>query len=211
MLLRSGSSEEGILNRPVPDLLASSNIDIGKVCEDSCLLVAAAYMHHTSTPDQPLYRVFVPPEAVQQLNGDISSTPASVVVILDIMPGNWRLVALPGALQRIVMNLVGNSLKYTTSGFIRVKLDIQPILGEAETQTESDPGSALVELNVIDSGRGISNEFLKTKLFSPFSQETILAPGTGKYLSTSFSKFWLNDSLRSWITLGEEFGTDAPW
>ena len=179
LLLRNGSSEEGILSRPVPDLLASSNVDIGKACEDSCLLVAAAYMHHTAMPDQPLYRVFVSPEAAHQLNGDISTAPASVVVVLDISPGNWKLVALPGALQRIVMNLVGNSLKYTSSGFVKVKLDIHPIREALASQEESSTGSAVVELNVIDSGRGISNEFLKTKLFSPFSQETILAPGTG--------------------------------
>ena len=134
-------------------------------------------MHHTSTPDQPLYRVFVSPEAAHQLNGDVSTAPASVVVILDIAPGNWKLVALPGALQRIVMNLVGNSLKYTSSGFVKVKLDIHPIKGESAL--DGEPRSSVVELNVIDSGRGISNEFLKTKLFSPFSQETILAPGTG--------------------------------
>lgn len=155
-------------------------MDLGKVCEDSCLLVAAAYMHHTASPDQPLYRVFVPPEAAQQLNGESTLSPAAVVVILDIAPGDWKLVALPGALQRIVMNLVGNSLKYTASGFIRVKLAMESIVPNTDDSTNSQPASAVVELHVIDSGRGISNEFLKTKLFSPFSQETILAPGTGK-------------------------------
>lgn len=178
-MFRNGESQDGVIDSPLPELLASSNVDIGKVCEDSCLLVAAAYMHHRATPDQPLYRVFVPPEAAQQLNGESSLSPASVAVILDIAPGDWKLVALPGALQRIVMNIVGNSLKYTTSGFVRVNLDIQPIKDEGDIINGSDSRSALVELNVIDSGRGISNDFLKTKLFSPFSQETILAPGTG--------------------------------
>lgn len=38
-------------------------------------------------------------------------------------------------------------------------------------------------MEVIDSGRGISREFLKTKLFTPFSQQDSLATGTGLGLS----------------------------
>lgn len=161
-------------------------------------------MHHTSTPDQPLYRVFVSPEAAHQLNGDVSTVPASVVIILDISPGNWKLVALPGALQRIVMNLVGNSLKYTPSGFVKVKLDIHPI----KEESDSNIGSAVVELNVIDSGRGISNEFLKTKLFSPFSQETILNPGTGRLFNSPCFDV-SNSKFRSRSSPSQKFGSNA--
>lgn len=162
-------------------------------------------MHHTSTPDQPLYRVFVPPEAAHQLNGDLSTAPAPVVIILDISPGNWKLVALPGALQRIVMNLVGNSLKYTSSGFVRVKLDIHP----SKEDLDSHKRSAVVELNVIDSGRGISNEFLKTKLFCPFSQETILAPGTGTFVSNPPYLDSTDSKFRSWSSPSQKFGSNA--
>lgn len=40
-----------------------------------------------------------------------------------------------------------------------------------------------VTFTVSDSGRGISREFLKTKLFTPFSQENVLASGTGLGMS----------------------------
>ena len=47
---------------------------------------------------------------------------APVQVLLDITPGNWAFRTHPGAFRRIVMNLLGNSLKFTDSGFIRVSL-----------------------------------------------------------------------------------------
>lgn len=70
-----------------------------------------------------------------------------------------------GALRRIIMNLLGNSLKYTTHGYIYVSLRKQ------------DANHVL--LTVSDSGKGISNDFLHHHLFSAFSQEDALNPGTG--------------------------------
>lgn len=70
-----------------------------------------------------------------------------------------------GALRRIIMNLLGNSLKYTTHGYIYVSLRKQ------------DANHVL--LTVFDSGKGISDDFLHHHLFSAFSQEDALNPGTG--------------------------------
>ncbi|KAK8138064.1 Hybrid signal transduction histidine kinase A [Apiospora sp. TS-2023a] len=70
-----------------------------------------------------------------------------------------------GALRRIIMNLLGNSLKYTTHGYIYVSLRKQ------------DANHVL--LTVTDSGKGISDDFLHHHLFSAFSQEDALNPGTG--------------------------------
>jgi len=63
------------------------------------------------------------------------------------------------------MNLLGNSLKYTTRGYIYVSLKKQ------------DSNNVL--LVVSDSGKGISDDFLHHHLFSAFSQEDTLNPGTG--------------------------------
>jgi signal transduction histidine kinase len=103
-----------------------------------------------------------------------------VAVILDIAPGTLKLVGLPSSFQRIVMNLVGNSLKYAQSGFIRIKLAIQTTCNDTDEYVEQDSNVAMVELKVHDTGRGISEQFSKTKLFSAFSQESTLAPGAGK-------------------------------
>jgi K+-sensing histidine kinase KdpD len=81
------------------------------------------------------------------------------------------------------MNLVGNSLKYTHSGFVAIQLRQHlPVLpNDSENQNKASQDTATVEIIVTDTGRGISKEFLETKLFTPFSQESTLAPGTGTY------------------------------
>lgn len=96
------------------------------------------------------------------------------VVILDIEPReNWFVRTQPGALRRIVMNLLGNALKYTSAGFVSVTLQI-----EAETDDEIK-----VRFRFVDSGRGMSLEFQRTRLFAPFSQEDPFSTGTGLGLS----------------------------
>ena len=42
---------------------------------------------------------------------------------------------------------------------------------------ESDPSMAMVELVVTDSGKGISQAYMETKMFTSFAQENPLAPG----------------------------------
>ncbi|KAH7018153.1 uncharacterized protein B0I36DRAFT_425266 [Microdochium trichocladiopsis] len=95
-----------------------------------------------------------------------------VSVYLDIDHGHsWQMSAYPGAIRRIVMNLLGNSLKFTADGFIFVSL-------KQEAPTKSKRGADVV-ITIIDSGRGISEDFLQHQLFKPFSQEDKLSPGTG--------------------------------
>ncbi|KAF2268653.1 hypothetical protein CC78DRAFT_540513 [Lojkania enalia] len=97
-----------------------------------------------------------------------------VAVTLNITPFvNWIVRSQPGALRRIVMNLLGNSLKYTQSGFITVSL------------RQEDAGHQSVQLTLVveDSGKGMSPEYQRTKLFAPFSQEDPFSSGTGLGLS----------------------------
>ncbi|TKA80887.1 hypothetical protein B0A49_00838 [Cryomyces minteri] len=111
---------------------------------------------------------------------------ADVEVILDIEPRSWTFVTQPGAFRRVVMNLFGNALKYTLKGLIKVKLEAHKTAPNESTTRKSDSQEGtptFVTLTVIDSGKGISPEYLKTKLFTPFAQEDTLAPGTGLGLS----------------------------
>lgn len=96
------------------------------------------------------------------------------VVILDIKPrDNWFVRTQPGALRRIVMNLLGNALKYTDTGFVSLSM-----------QVDSETDHTLkVRLKVMDSGKGMSLEFQRTRLFQPFSQEDPFSTGTGLGLS----------------------------
>jgi signal transduction histidine kinase/DNA-binding NarL/FixJ family response regulator len=108
-----------------------------------------------------------------------SEMPDSVTVVCDIDAClNWSFKTQPGAWKRIVMNLFGNSLKYTQDGFIHVRL----LQGERPVH-KSDHSLILVCLIVEDSGKGISEDYLRHRLFTPFQQEDPLCPGTGLGLS----------------------------
>lgn len=101
-----------------------------------------------------------------------------VLVYLDIDPTvSWHFRAQPGAIRRVVMNLIGNSLKFTTSGYIWISLR------QVEQPGRKGKQQSKVVLTVSDSGKGIGDEYLHNDLFSPFKQEDPLAPGTGLGLS----------------------------
>jgi signal transduction histidine kinase len=103
----------------------------------------------------------------------------SVTVMCDIDPQmNWMFATQKGVWKRIAMNLVGNSLKYTTAGFIHVRLS-----QEEQMVVSDESPKRLVCLTVEDSGKGISEEYMKHHLFKPFQQEDPLCPGTGLGLS----------------------------
>lgn len=79
------------------------------------------------------------------------------------------------------MNLFGNAQKYTESGYITVQLR----LTEPEKQTE-DFGTASggsLSLIVKDTGKGMSPEYMKRKLYHPFAQEDTFSSGVGLGLS----------------------------
>ncbi|KAF2033481.1 sensor histidine kinase-like protein/response regulator [Setomelanomma holmii] len=97
-----------------------------------------------------------------------------VVVSLIVAPFvSWYVRSQPGALRRIVMNLLGNALKYTDSGFIAITLQ----------QSTANHHAIDLALSIEDSGRGMSTDYQRTKLFSPFSQEDPFSSGTGLGLS----------------------------
>ena len=111
--------------------------------------------------------------------GELSKAAKRVEVILDIEPADYTFTTQQGALRRLIMNLLGNSLKYTEKGRIVVKLS----LVDEESSPEIAKTTKVLILKVIDTGRGISPEYLRTRLFTPFAQENSLAPGTGLGLS----------------------------
>lgn len=115
----------------------------------------------------------------------------NVEIILDISPpSKWCFVTQPGAFRRIVMNLFGNALKYTEHGYIRVLLrfrdsddDVPATDPKSSEGAPNEDHKVIVTLVVEDSGIGMSQEYLRTKVFTPFAQESAMAPGTGLGLS----------------------------
>ncbi len=106
-----------------------------------------------------------------------------VDVILDIDFQNYHFTTQPGAFRRIIMNLLGNALKYTTRGYVRIKLDATEMDDLQPAGTAEPIPRSCVTLTVTDTGKGISSDFIRTKLFTPFAQENSLSSGTGLGLS----------------------------
>ncbi|CAD0108390.1 unnamed protein product [Aureobasidium uvarum] len=102
----------------------------------------------------------------------------NVTVSMDIERNpsiSWDCKVTVGAWKRVCVNLVNNALKYTTEGSINVSLKILP--------PQNKLGRPVAQLSVTDTGRGMSKDFLRTKLFRAFSQEDDLAEGTGLGMS----------------------------
>jgi signal transduction histidine kinase/CheY-like chemotaxis protein len=109
-----------------------------------------------------------------------ASTSRNVEVIIDIAHRDWVYRTQPGALRRIIMNIFGNAMKYTDEGRVTLSLDAS---SHSEGRSRRQGLEDLVTLTVTDTGRGISEEFLRDRLYTPFAQENPLAVGTGLGLS----------------------------
>ncbi|KAL8826758.1 MAG: hypothetical protein Q9170_007282 [Blastenia crenularia] len=103
----------------------------------------------------------------------------NIEVILNIEQGEYCFATQPGALRRIIMNVFGNSLKYTTAGeiMVRLRLEVPEALSDVQAKNR------ILDITVTDTGKGISSDYLRTSLYTAFSQEDVLANGTGLGLS----------------------------
>ncbi|KAF2844000.1 hypothetical protein T440DRAFT_512414 [Plenodomus tracheiphilus IPT5] len=97
---------------------------------------------------------------------------SEVIVVCNIKhEDNWSYYTEPGALRRITVNLVGNALKYTKSGSIIVTLSTSKVIEDPLRVSNDLTSGRTLTLNIRDTGRGISKEFMDNQLFLPFTQE----------------------------------------
>ena len=87
---------------------------------------------------------------------------ANVEVHIDIDYDDYTFTSQPGALKRIILNVFGNALKYTQKGSIIVKLSLERTIESNNKPTDE----RVLELNIVDTGKGISSEYLRTSLFN---------------------------------------------
>ncbi|KAJ9650642.1 hypothetical protein H2198_010064, partial [Neophaeococcomyces mojaviensis] len=126
-----------------------------------------------------------------------ASKALSIPIILNIAPNKvWNFNSEAGSWRRIVMNLIGNSLKYTQQGHISVTLSFRDHAKSSK--------KCIAELKVTDTGQGISEEYLKHRLYTPFAQENNLSVGAGLGLSLVNQ---IVSSLRGNIQIHSEVGT----
>ncbi|KAI9682727.1 MAG: hypothetical protein M1829_006714 [Trizodia sp. TS-e1964] len=168
-----------------------TNSNIAVLCEEVVEMLGGSWYvfnaGHTGADYDPMYRrnslklaneVSLP----VTLEDEKSQEKPSPTLVLEIQyHSNWNFATQPGALRRILMNIVSNSLKYTSSGFVKVTLQLEDRSHDHERQSESRP---YVVLTVQDTGKGISPAFLKKRLFLPFAQENAISSvGMGLGLS----------------------------
>lgn len=134
--------------------------------------------------DTAAHRLLDSAQAQEQLDpipsdlGTSTIRVGNVAVFISIDPAfDWTFRLQAGAVRRLVMNLLGNALKFTTNGCIRISLS------QDSSSVKRRKNECAVKLTVQDTGKGIGEEYLRHKLFRPFTQEDELAPGTGLGLS----------------------------
>ena len=95
-------------------------------------------------------------------------------LVMDLPPALPRLLrGDPGRLRQVLVNLVGNAIKFTTGGEVVVRvaeaLPVGPhVIVRVARQTESEH-QVVLRFEVHDTGQGMSAE-LQAKLFQPFIQ-----------------------------------------
>ncbi|MET0085577.1 MAG: ATP-binding protein [Sedimenticola sp.] len=112
-----------------------------------------------------------------------------------------------GKLRQILINLLGNAVKYTQEGSVALKVRILP--------TAADPAMVTLYLEVEDSGPGISHKELQ-HIFEPFMQagasaSTTNGTGLGLAISQSFAKLMDGEiHVESALGKGSRFTVELP-
>ena len=114
-----------------------------------------------------------------------SALPIKVILEIDssnLGDSGWWCRINAGAWRRIVQNLVANSIKYTDAGgYLKISLSVRPQLPHPDNGADHAP--MMAELVCLDSGRGMTQQYLKYGLWQAFSQEDAHAQGSGLGLS----------------------------
>lgn len=173
-LAEKGEGENASLSQPkiaVPGLLQDENLaSLAQEVVEGLLAGAEFYSREVDTAPE-----------ISRENGRRGSAflhagqkHGRMMTIVDIeWQDNWHCSVYAGAWRRVIMNLFGNALKYTSKGYIRLfmKRDSMKV-----NKNETVPA---VRLIISDSGRGMSQDFLLNHLCTAFVQEDTESPGLG--------------------------------
>jgi signal transduction histidine kinase/CheY-like chemotaxis protein len=106
--------------------------------------------------------------------GPYGNANSRLITIVDIeWNDSWRYSVYAGAWRRVVMNLFGNALKYTQTGYIRLFMRNDTLKRDGQN---ADPA---IRMTFSDSGRGMSKDFIANHLYTAFHQEDTTSPGLG--------------------------------
>jgi signal transduction histidine kinase len=188
---KHGPRDQTLRQTDLPMINLFANIDVSIVCEEVVEGVFAGHVFQNVTA--PSFDLVAEPRGKMSdtrkiqysSDSEAANDPSrhqDVAVIIDIDYDSYQFTTQPGAFRRVIMNLLGNALKYTSKGYVRVKLEVSKI-EDLHPGTKEAVQRSCIKLTVLDTGKGISAEFLRSKLFTAFAQENSLSSGTGLGLS----------------------------
>lgn len=121
-----------------------------------------------------------------------------------VLYGNYQ------RLKQVMLNLVGNAIKFTHEGSITISVEIVP--GKVVVQDEEKPGS--LKISVADTGIGVSLE-KQDRLFQTFSQidgsRTRQYGGTGLGLAISQKLVEAMGGIVNFFSMGEGLGSTVTF
>ncbi len=133
-----------------------------------------------------------------------------------------RFVGDQGRLRQVVLNLVGNAIKFTAAGSVRIEVSVEPPDEAADGTADSIAGDAganrrsILRIEVADTGPGIA-ESEHARIFTAFQQgddsSTRVHPGTGlglKICSELVALMGGRIELRSVPGAGSSFVVKVP-
>ncbi|KIW00177.1 uncharacterized protein PV09_08218 [Verruconis gallopava] len=157
----------------------AKSTDLSLLVQDVVEAVNLGHMSKTAFQNsQQAHAVFTTLAELAEAEGDFPDHSVIVTVNIEKRP-SWVTKLDPGAWKRIVMNIVGNALKYTRAGHVEVGLK----LCDLPDDKKRGATKRTICFSVRDTGIGMSSDYLKYQLFTPFAQENNLSPGTGLGLS----------------------------
>ena len=165
-----------------------SHVKLDQVLEEvtECVFAGYSFYNHPQAPPPAL--TDSSSRVTKQISEKTGLKQNNVTIVFDIDPDvEWDFHTHAGAWRRILMNVFGNALKYTPSGYIYLGLKSSRSLRKKRRSALESTGSQgedfEVSLTVKDTGKGIGPEYLQKHLFTPFRQEDSLASGSGLGLS----------------------------
>lgn len=147
----------------------NSDFDLGALIDEVATVLFAGRRSGSSAS---LADTSITPASVPETGHELPSSCDALSTVIQIEHfHSWKVRSMAGAWKSILINLLGNAIKWTKAGLIEVAL--------SKARPEAKHSSSFAHLCVRDTGSGISTDYLKNKLFSPFAKEDSSSEGVG--------------------------------
>jgi signal transduction histidine kinase/DNA-binding NarL/FixJ family response regulator len=159
-----------------------TQVELDSVLEEvaDCVFAGYSFYTHPQAPPPALTGDSSRWAGPTSKSDTVGPRASQVTIIFDIQPDTeWDFYTHAGAWRRILMNVFGNALKYTPSGYIYLGLKSE----QRKSESTGENAEFEVTLTVKDTGKGIGPQYLQNDVFTPFTQEDPLASGSGLGLS----------------------------